>query len=296
MGDHALKVALLQLPGTSADPDANLHDGEAACREAASRGADIALFPELWQTGYARLPYDEDNEPDWLALATTRTEPFVEHFRALARELEMAIVITYAERWDGYPRNTATLFDRHGQHVLTYAKVHTCDFGMEKFLTPGDGFRVATLDARVGSVEVGLMICYDREFPESARTLMLCGAELILVPNACHISQDHIAQLRARAFENMVGIAMANYSLPGNNGWSAAFDGMPFTADGKPREQRLLEADGESGIHVVEFELDALRHWRETETWGDAYRKPGRYAPLVRQEAAPPFARADSRR
>ena len=62
-----------------------------------------------------------------------------------------------------------------------YAKVHTCDFGAERALTPGDGFYVTELDTACGLVRVGAMICYDREFPESARILMLKGAELIPV-------------------------------------------------------------------------------------------------------------------
>src|SRR4051794_38026705 len=58
------------------------------------------------------------------------------------------------------------------------------------------------------------MICYDREFPESARVLMLGGAELILTPNACGLDADRLGQFRARAYENMVGVAMANYATP----------------------------------------------------------------------------------
>ena len=150
-----------------------------------SRCADVVLFPELWQLGYTSLNAEPARRAEWLAHATTVDGPFVSRFRELARELGLAVVMTYLEDWPGAPRNTATLIDRHGDPVLTYAKVHTCDFGMEAALTPGDGFRVADLDTRAGTVRVGLMICNDREFPESARVLMLGGAELILTPNAC---------------------------------------------------------------------------------------------------------------
>lgn len=61
------------------------------------------------------------------------------------------------------------------------------------------------------------MICYDREFPESARILMPKGAELILVPNACFLEHNRISQLRARAFENTVAVAVANYAAPQEN-------------------------------------------------------------------------------
>ena len=124
----------------------------------------------------------------------------------------MAIAVTYLERQDQAPRNTVTVFDRFGREALTYAKVHTCDFGDEKKLGRGDRFPVAQLDTAAGPVQVGAMICYDREFPESARLLMLAGAEIILVPNACPMELNRLTQLRARAFENMVGVATANYA------------------------------------------------------------------------------------
>ena len=139
----------------------------------------------------------------------------------------MAIGVTLLERWPGGPRNTLVLIDRRGKVRLTYAKVHTCDFDVERHLTPGEAFCVAELDTACGPVKVGAMICYDREFPESARILMLQGAELILVPNACPMEINRLSQLRARAYENMVAIATCNYpdTVPDCNGGSSVFDG-----------------------------------------------------------------------
>ena len=90
------------------------------------------------------------------------------------------------------------------------------------------------LDTAVGPVRVGAMICFDREFPESARILMLNGAELILVPNACPMEINRLAQLRARAYENMTAIATCNYpdSMPGCNGNSTVFDSVAYLPDG----------------------------------------------------------------
>jgi predicted amidohydrolase len=106
--------------------------------------------------------------------AIGRDDPYLLHFQSLAQELRMAIALTYLERWPGGPRDTVSLIDRHGEMVLTYAKVHTCDFDpVEATCTPGDSFPVCTLDTAHGPVKVGAMICYDREFPESARLLML---------------------------------------------------------------------------------------------------------------------------
>src|SRR5579875_2651962 len=207
-----LNVALVQAESPGADPGRALREGERACRAAASRGADLILFPELWQLGYAECPREAAGREAWLAHATDTQGPFVQRFATLARELDVAVVVTYLQRWPGGPRNAATLIDRHGRAVLTYAKVHTCDFGMEAVMTPGASFPVVELEPRDGAVAVGIMICYDREFPEAARALMLGGAEVILVPNACPMDVDRLGQLRARAFENMVGIAMANYA------------------------------------------------------------------------------------
>jgi predicted amidohydrolase len=155
----------------------------------------------------------------------------------------MAIAITYLERWPEAPRNTVLLIDRFGRPVLKYAKVHTCDFSVEALLTPGTDFPVCTLDTESGTVHVGAMICYDREFPESARILMLNGAEIILVPNACDMNEIRLRQLSVRAFENMVGVAMANYA---GEGWgkSAAYHPCVFDEQGRAVDPLVIEADG----------------------------------------------------
>jgi N-carbamoylputrescine amidase len=305
----SLRVALVQARSRGAHPELALREGERMCREATAHGADLVLFPELWQLGYASCPVEPARRAAWLAHATTLDGPFVSHFRELARELGLAIVITYLEAWPGGPRNTATLIDRHGHPVLTYAKVHTCDFGMEAVLTPGDGFRVADLDTPAGTVRVGLMICYDREFPESARVLMLAGAEVILTPNACGLDADRLGQFRARAYENMVGVAMANYATPDSadqlghlgpldvcNGHSVAFSGIGFDREGNGLDHKLVEGGEGEEIVIGTFDLDALRAYRAYETAGDAYRKPALYGALSDDAPLPVFARTDSRR
>src|SRR5919106_5357551 len=120
-----LKIALLQLASSLRDVDANLRKGDRFCRRAASAGAHVALFPEMWSIGYQ--PFDPERPGDretWLSLAVAHDEPFVQHFRHLAGELGMAIGITYLEQWPAAPRNTFTLFDYRGEEILTYAKVH----------------------------------------------------------------------------------------------------------------------------------------------------------------------------
>ena len=182
--------------------------------------------------------------------------------------------------------------------VLSYSKVHTCDFSEERNLTPGDDFRVATLDTGHGKIETGAMICYDREFPESARILMLKGAELVLVPNACPMEINRLSQLRARAFENMMAIATCNYpaSVPDCNGESTVFDGVAYLPEAEgSRDTCILHAGSDEGIYLASLDLDILRRYRETEVHGNAYRHPGKYRALIEEGIREPFIRSDYR-
>lgn len=289
-------VALLQIAAPGTEPSANARRGEEACRHAAAAGADIALFPEMWSTGY-----------DWDAADPGRTAvaadgAFVAGFRALASELEMAIAITYLEAWPGGPRNSASIVDRHGRVVLTYAKVHTCDFDAERVLTAGEALPVAELDTAAGPVRVGVMICFDVLFPEAARALMLGGAEVVLVPNASAHDANHRVAMRARAHENMVGVALANYPAPQQTGRSTAIDAVAYRFDpadldvGAACDPTLVMAGPDEGIHLARFDLDRLRAFRRLETQGNAYRRPGTYSALVSPDVVAPFVRGDGRR
>ena len=158
-----LRLALLQIaPGNTLQE--NLEKGERACRAAKARGADLALFPEMWSNGYRLM---DRPVPQWQQEAVPPRGEFVQAFGRLAAELEMAIGLTMLESYPGAPRNTLVLLDRFGREKLRYAKVHTCDFDVERFLTPGDDFYVTDLDTACGPVRVGAMICYDREFPKA---------------------------------------------------------------------------------------------------------------------------------
>lgn len=293
-----IKVALLQMTGCGNDRGANLAKGDAFCRRARAMGADIALFPEMWSTGMTFFdPEQAGARERWQAQAISRDDPFINHFRNLAEELKMAIALTYLEKWDDRPRNSVSLIDRRGEIVLTYAKVHTCEFDLECALTPGDQFPVCALDTEHGEVLVGFMICFDREFPEAARILMLAGAELILTPNACTLDEHRISQFKTRAFENMVGVAMANYASPQNNGHSVAFDAVAYPViDGEARNTLIVEAGESEGVYLATFDVDSIRAYREREAWGNAYRRPRFYRMLIEAEVAPPFVRTDATR
>lgn len=284
-----LKVAILQIQPTTS-LQGNLEKGIQYCHLAKEEGADIVLFPEMWSNGY-----NISEDINMLkSEAIDINSDFIQTFKNLSKELDLAIGITYLEKYEPLPRNTITLFDRFGNIVYTYAKVHTCDFGDEVRLTSGDDFYVSTLNTKQGDVLVGSMICYDREFPESARILMLKGAEIILVPNACPMEINRISQLRGRAYENMLGIVTANYPLgkPDCNGHSTAFDGVAYLPELEGSRDTILIDCGETeGIYFVEFDMDMIRRYRSAEVHGNSYRKPEKYKILLNKEKKEPFIR-----
>ncbi|MBR1853429.1 MAG: carbon-nitrogen hydrolase family protein [Lachnospiraceae bacterium] len=268
-----IKIAFLQiLPGESLKE--NLSIGIQACIEAKEKGADIALFPEMWSDGYD-LPQDHNELHN---LAINKDSDFLKRFRNLALELQMAIGITFLEEHSAKPLNSVIFFDRTGKEILHYSKVHTCAFDDEKVLSGGNDFLVADLDFERGSVKIGSMICYDREFPESARILMLKGAELILAPNACPMEINRLSALRTRAYENMIAVATCNYpeGHPDCNGRSTLFDGVPWFS-GEVRDMCVFEAPKAPGVYVAELDLDRLRTHRRNDVMGDKYRHPEKY-------------------
>ena len=277
-----LKIAFLQLQPAGSIED-NMEKGVKACREAKEKGADIALFPEMWSTGYV-FPH----EKEWLEQnAVSLDSAYVKQFSALGAELDMAIAVTLLEKHEPKPRNTVCLFDRHGERMYRYSKVHICDFGEdddEGVLDAGDDFCVEELDTAKGRINVGSMICYDREFPESARVLMLKGTELLLVPNACPMEINRLSQLRGRAYENQIAIATCNYpaSHRGCNGHSTLFDGVIYhTETGAPRDMLVCETGEEEGIFLAELDVDLLREYRNREKCGLKNRRPELYGILT---------------
>ncbi|WP_294480851.1 carbon-nitrogen hydrolase family protein [uncultured Ruminococcus sp.] len=275
-----LKIALLQLTPTGTIKG-NLKKGITACKEAKSQGADIALFPEMFSIGYDI--YDPPAK-EWTTRAIPADDDFVQYFGRLSAELDMAIGITFLEKHDPKPLNTLVLFDRYGRQAMKYSKVHTCDFSAEAALSSGDGFKVCDLDTVHGMVKVGAMICFDREFPESARILMLKGAEIVLAPNACPMEINRLSALRTRAYENMIAVATCNYpdTVPDCNGHSTIFDGIAWLRN-EPgvRDMCILEADGSEGIFTAGIDLAMLRDYRDNEVMGDNYRKPWAYSDLT---------------
>lgn len=290
--NNDFKVAILQLDAIN-NLNESLIKGIDACKKAKEMGADIAVFPEMWNIGY-EMPKNKENLNVWMERAIKENSEYIIKFKKLAKKLNMAIAITFLEKTNNLPRNSIIIYDRFGNKILKYSKVHTVDFKIERYTEPGTDFYVGELDYERGKVKIGSMICFDREFPECARILMIKGAEIILVPNACFMSKIRLDQLKVRAYENMVGIVTINYS--NNGGKSSAFS--PIVRDKNKNElnNKILVMDEKENIQIVKFNLNDIRDYRKRETLGDAYRKPLLYKYLSEEHIKEPFIREDSRR
>ena len=282
-----LKVALIQYDTITPDIEQNTITAIKLIREASENGADLVLFPECFLTSYSvpdicerLLPIQEiENHQDfikWCGNALTEDEKHFVQITNLAAELNIGVVITGFSKGNQYPKNTAWIIDRDGKVILKYSKVHTCDFDWERYLESGDIFPVCRFDG----ITMGCMICYDREYPESARELMLSGAELIMHPNSCGGMMPRLKELSVRAMENMVGIAMANPPSEGM-GNSCAFNPMVWTEEGISLDNAIFVGkELEETIYYVEFDIDEIRAYREREDLGK-YRKTKAYKKLI---------------
>ncbi len=286
------KGAILQLDSIN-DQTESLIKGIEACKKAKKMGADIAVFPEMWNVGY-EMPNSAEDIEGWIQKSISENSDYILKFKELAKELNMAIAITFLEKTNDLPKNSIIIYDRFGNKILKYSKVHTVDFKMERYTQPGTDFYVGELDYERGKVNIGSMICFDRAFPESARILMLKGAEIILVPNACFMAKIRLEQLKVRAYENMVGIVTINYSNHG--GKSSAFSPIVIDNNKNEIDSQILVMDEKEDIRIVKFNLNEIRDYRKRETLGDAYRKPLLYNYLSEEHVKEPFIRQDSRR
>ena len=278
-----LKVAMVQYDANEPNIDFNTKVAMKYIKEAKKSGAGIVLFPECFLTAYCcpdiveeLLPLEElENDSEfigWCNSAVTEEEEHVLQIRKLAKELQIGVVITAFTKGEKYPQNTAFIIDRNGDIILKYSKVHTCDFDWERYLESGQEFKVCKFDG----VNIGVMICYDREYPESARELMLQGAEIIFNPNCCGGMEPRLKELSVRAMENMVGVAMANPPAPGM-GRSAAFNPMVWDENGEVLDNTIIVAEEFfEGIVYAEFDIDVIRKYRENEDLGK-FRKPRSY-------------------
>jgi predicted amidohydrolase len=294
---NILKIAIVQENRVPYDCKFNTEKGLLAVRKAKELGADIVLFPECWITGYefpnidTTLSLNEIEKlplfREWNKLALDDDSEYILEFCNAAKELNIGIVITGYTKGVSRPRNSAFVIDSNGEILTKYSKVHTCDFADERLLECGNEFKVCDFNG----IKIGIMICYDREYPESARVLMMKGAELILVPNDCGAMRPRVQALSTRAYENMVGVIMAN--PPGENkGCSCAFSPIVWDKNGLPVDNTIFLADDKTeGIYIAEYDIDTIRDYRSREMMGNTFRKVKAYSELLNYEIREPFIR-----
>ncbi len=207
-------VAAIQMQCTR-DVQENIDEAEKLVRQAAGKGGQIILLPELFERNY----FCQERRYDYYEYALPVSEnPAVCRMKELAAELELVIVVSFYEKAENTLYNSAAILDADGKLLGIYRKTHIPDdhFYQEKFyFTPGDtGFTV--WNTRYGKVGVG--ICWDQWFPETARCLALKGADLILYPTAIgsepildYDSSGHWRRtMQGHAAANIIPVAAAN--------------------------------------------------------------------------------------
>jgi predicted amidohydrolase len=273
-----LHISLVQMLPAEADPVANIQRATQLVRDAVSKhGAELVVLPECTLTGYA-MPKKGVRTAEVLhRLAEPVPGRSVDHFAQLAKELGIYIVWGLPERRGEQFFNSAVLLSPQGKVVGTYSKVHinTIEVGWGIGWTNGKGFYVWPCSVRGVDFNLGIMICYDREVPESARCLAMLGADVIVIPQATSCTCDvpiHREQLRVRAYENEVFVAMANWGGPQFKGHSMIIH---------PNGQVLKMGGKDEEILSAALDLTELKKLRSVGFYGRHCRQPGAYAPLL---------------
>ena len=253
----------------------NIAHAEELVRKAAAEGAQIILLPELFERPYfcqeRRYEYYQYAKPVMENEAVCR-------FRQVARELSVVLPVSFYERDRNLLFNSVAVLDADGSILGIYRKTHIPDdhYYQEKFyFTPGDtGFRV--FETRYGTIGVG--ICWDQWFPETARFMAVKGAELLYYPTAIGsepiLSVDSMPHWRrvmqGHAAANLMPVIAANRigtetvePCPENGNQKSAlrFYGSSFITDGTGEIAVSMDRDSE-GVIASEFDLDELMEER----------------------------------
>jgi N-carbamoylputrescine amidase len=281
---RTVTVAATQM-ACSWDRAANIANAERLVREAHRAGAQVILLQELFETPYFCQKPDEDH----MLLATAMAEnPAIRHFQAIARELQVVLPISYFELAGRARFNSVAIVDADGSLLGNYRKSHIPDgpgYHEKFYFNPGDtGFKVwNTRYARIG---VG--ICWDQWFPESARSMALLGAELLFYPTAIGSephdpnihSRDHWQRVQqGHAGANLMPLIASNrIGREVQEDSDITFYGGSFIAD--HTGALVQHADGAHESVLVEtFDLDAIEKMRTA--WGVFRdRRPPLYAPI----------------
>ena len=281
-----IKVAVLQM-SCSWDRNDNIAKAEKLVRKAAGEGAVIILLQELFETPY----FCQQEKYEYLKLATTLEEnPAVLHFRKIAEELKVVLPISFFERVGNTAFNTVAMIDGDGNVLGKYRKTHIPDghsYEEKFYFTPGDtGFKV--FKTIYGNIGVG--ICWDQWFPESARCMALMGAEILCFPTAIGSepvlkkdSQPHWQRcMQGHAAANIIPVLAANRIGSETDETTMIFYGSSFITD--ETGEIVAKADRETEtILTAEFDLEEIKEQRRS--WG-VYRdrRPEMYGILMHHE------------
>jgi N-carbamoylputrescine amidase len=281
MNAREVTVAALQCP-LAGPRAANIERVEKHVRDAAARGANVVLPPELFEGPY----FCREESGEWFAEARpVDDDEAVARMRVVALELGVVIPVSFFERAGQAYYNSVAVIDADGALLGVYRKSHIPDGpGYEEkfYFRPGDtGFRVW----RTRHATIGVGICWDQWFPESARAMMLLGAELLLYPTAIG-SEPHEPDLDTRDpwQRAMVGHAVSNVVpvVAANRTGSEAgqrFYGSSFVADARGDKVAELGREDE-GVILAKFDLDVLARTRAS--WGFFRdRRPDLYGALT---------------
>ena len=267
------------------DREATLAKAEKLVREAASKGANIILLQELFETPY----FCQRHDFEYMDLATTLEEnPAVKRFQEVANELDVVIPVSFFERAGNAAFNSIAIIDADGTVLGKYRKTHIPDgmpYAEKFFFTPGDtGFKV--WKTKYGTIGVG--ICWDQWFPEAARCMALLGAEILFYPTA--IGSEPVLQtdskphwqrcMQGHAAANIMPVVASNrigHEVQKDS--EMTFYGSSFIAD--ETGGLVSEADRETeGVITAEFDLDAIAQKRRE--WGVFRdRRPEMYGTLL---------------
>jgi 5-aminopentanamidase len=241
-----LHLALWQCTPLPLKTAANLLRLDGAAKEAAQGGADILVCPEMFLTGY------NIGASQVRALAQAPDGAYANAVAEIAKRHSIAIVYGYPQRDGGYVFNAAQCIAADGTHLLNVRKTHL--FGnLDRTQFSAAPSQNTLFDFR--GWEIGLLICYDLEFPENMRRLALAGADMVLVPTANMSDYDFVAttMVPVRAYENQVFVAYANYV--GAEG-DVQYGGLSGVA--APNGQMLAQAGRESELLSATVDANQL--------------------------------------
>ncbi len=292
-----VRVAATQMR-CSESLDQNIARAETLVREAAAAGAQIILLQELFESLY----FCQVENPDFFRLASSlEANRAVTHFSAIARELEVVLPISFFEKQNQACYNSIAIIDADGTVMGVYRKTHIPDgpgYEEKYYFNPGDtGFRVwPTRYARIG-----IGICWDQWFPETARCLVLEGAEILFYPTAIgsepmnpdYDSRDHWRTcMQGHSGANMVPVVASNRTGAETiENTTMTFHGSSFITDNKGALVAQLDRTAEGTISA-EIDLDQMAN--ERHAWGlFRDRRPDRYHTILTSDGVHQYDESD---